>query len=180
MKRVISVLVLAAALAAAIGAAAAGADSGAKDERIPFPRPDSHQGRWLEFHGKAVGAGGFSAAQPGEECLTCHGRQDCAACHSMILPRDHTNFWRTRSHGLMAAGNRERCRTCHQQDYCVRCHSETAPRTHTATWRKRHCTWCHFGSGASSADNCRVCHQQAPHTSAPHVVGPTIDCSLCH
>ncbi len=179
-RHAVVVLLLCAAFAAALGGAVVAAESGKKDGRIPFPPPASHQGDWLRFHGKAVAAGGAGPARPAEECLVCHGRQDCTGCHSMVMPRDHTNFWRTRSHGLMAAGDRERCRTCHQQDYCVRCHSETAPRTHTASWRNRHCGWCHFGSATAPGNNCSVCHRQAPHTSAPHVVGPAINCSLCH
>ena len=153
---------------------------GQQDTRIPFPPPSSHQGRWLEFHGRSVGAGGGSALRPEAECLICHDRKDCTGCHSIVPPRDHTNFWRTRSHGLMAAGNRERCQTCHRQDYCIRCHSETAPRTHTAGWRARHCDGCHFSGVSVPGEGCGVCHRMAPHTSAPHPVGPTLDCRLCH
>jgi hypothetical protein len=135
------------------------------DTRIPFPRPASHRGAWTEYHGKAVGAAGNSPGSPGAACLTCHERTDCIGCHSTIMPRDHTNYWRTRGHGLMAAGNRERCLICHRQDNCIRCHNETAPRSHTASWRSRHCT---------------VCHKGRSHVSAPHPVSPGLDCTLCH
>lgn len=169
-----------AGFAAVMLLACAAASAAAGDGRIPFPKPGSHDPRWIEFHGKAVLANGGSAARPGEECTTCHERNDCIACHAMRLPRDHTNFWRTRGHGLQASANRERCRTCHQQDYCIRCHSETAPRSHTAGWRARHCGWCHYGSGYGPADNCSVCHKRALHLSAPHPVNPGVNCRQCH
>jgi hypothetical protein len=155
----------------------AGSDT---DARIPFPPPASHQGRWIEYHGKSVGAAGNSPGSPGAACLICHERTDCIGCHATTLPKDHTNHWRTRGHGLMVAGNRERCMTCHRQDFCIRCHSETAPRSHTAGWRSRHCTFCHFGSGSSISGNCTVCHKQRQHVAAPHPVTPGLDCTLCH
>jgi len=177
-KTVILLLIL---LALGTGSAARAAQTGGRqDSRIPFPKPGSHAANWLEYHGKMVGAEGNSPGKPGKACLLCHERTDCIACHTTIAPRDHNNTWRLRGHGLVAGGNRERCLTCHKQDYCIRCHSETAPRTHTASWRKRHCTWCHFGSGDSSIGNCTVCHKQAQHVSAPHPVSPAIDCGLCH
>ncbi len=161
--RGIAVLLAAGALAAGtlLGLPANAADGA--DGRIPFPKPASHRGRWIEYHGRAVGAAGNTPGSPGEACLTCHVRTDCIGCHSTTMPRDHTNYWRTRGHGLMAAGNRERCETCHRQDYCIRCHSETAPRSHTAGWINRHCTICHFGPGGLPGDNCSVCHKRPPH-----------------
>jgi len=148
--------------------------------RIPFPMPDTHKGDWIRFHGSFVELNRNEAGQQGTACYVCHDRNDCIECHSSRPPRDHTNIWRMRSHGLEAAGNRERCLRCHRQDYCVRCHNETAPRTHTGNWARRHCTRCHFGGGLVPADNCVVCHRTAPHTSAPHGVGAGVDCSVCH
>ncbi len=174
MKKVVLVLLAFACVWAGLAARAA------EDDRIPFPKPSSHTGRWLEYHGRTVGAEGNSPGKPGKACVLCHDRTDCIVCHTTVAPRDHNNAWRVRGHGLMAGGNRDRCLVCHKQDYCVRCHSETAPRTHTASWRKRHCTWCHFGSGFVPTDNCVVCHKVAPHTSAPHAVSPTLNCGLCH
>ncbi|MDH4162302.1 MAG: hypothetical protein OEW15_06375 [Nitrospirota bacterium] len=166
--------------AALSGAATAGEQGPGNDTRIPFPKPESHRAKWLEYHGREVAALGMSANRPGTECTTCHERNDCTACHTMQAPRDHGNFWRTRGHGLSASGNRDRCLACHRQDYCVRCHSETAPRTHTASWRSRHCGGCHFASNSVPADNCNVCHKRALHVSAPHPVNPAVDCSHCH
>lgn len=148
--------------------------------KIPFPKPDSHRANWLQYHGRTVALTGSTADESGKSCLVCHEKNDCIACHNTRPPRDHTNFWRTRGHGLNAGANPERCSICHRQDYCVRCHNETAPRTHVANWRKRHCTWCHFGSGLAPADNCVVCHKQAPHTSAPHAVSGALNCLSCH
>ena len=156
------------------------------DERIPFPRPDSHRGAWVENHGIEAQVQMNEAGQTGRTCLTCHEKNDCIACHTSRLPRDHTNYWRTSGHGLTASVNRERCLICHRQDYCVRCHNETAPRSHVGNWGRpgnRHCTWCHFSSGMVPADSCGVCHKIAPHTSRPTihpVIGPQTDCRACH
>jgi hypothetical protein len=135
----------------------------AATEKIPFPRPDSHKGGWIEFHGASAGLNLMAGEQ---SCLTCHGRNDCVSCHNTRPPRDHTNTWRTLSHGFMAEGNRERCLTCHRQDFCVRCHNETPPRSHTGGWNNpvrhsmgRPCTDCH-GSGRLPVDSCGVCHNK--------------------
>jgi len=129
--------------------------------KIPFPLPDSHKGGWIEFHGASAGLNLVAGEQ---SCLTCHARNDCISCHNTRPPRDHTNTWRTLSHGFMAEGNRERCLTCHRQDFCVRCHNETAPRSHTGTWLARHCTECHLPGNSS----CGVCHKKTP--PPPHPV----------
>ncbi|HTP05873.1 MAG TPA: hypothetical protein VMM54_12050 [Nitrospirota bacterium] len=148
--------------------------------KIPFPRPESHKGNWIEFHGASANLNINEAGQSGKSCLTCHEWNDCITCHNTRMPRDHTNTWRTLSHGFMAEGNRERCLTCHKQDYCVRCHNETPPRTHVGNWVQRHCTWCHYSGSLAPADNCVVCHKVARHTSAPHPVSPNLNCGLCH
>jgi len=175
-----TVIILLALVVLGTGFVALAAQNGGQDARIPFPKPGSHKGNWLEYHGRAVGASGNSPGQPGKACLACHEQTDCFACHTTTMPRDHNNTWRVRGHGLMADGNRERCLTCHREDYCIRCHSETAPRTHTASWRKRHCTWCHYSGSFAPADNCVVCHKSAQHTSAPHPVNPSLNCASCH
>ena len=168
----------AALLVCLTGSAAAKGEKTAS--KIPFPKPQSHTGAWLEYHGRAVEPTLNPDGVSGSNCLTCHERTDCISCHNTQMPRDHSNTWRTLSHGFMAEGNRDRCKNCHRQDFCVRCHNETAPRSHVGSWRTRHCTWCHFSSGFTPADTCAVCHRKAPHTSAPHAVTPTMDCTLCH
>ena len=160
---------------------AQGADQSTASGKIPFPKPNSHRGNWLEFHGTSADVTVNESGQHGRACYACHERNDCVECHDTVKPRDHNHTWRTLSHGFMAAGNRERCLTCHRQDYCVRCHTETAPRTHRGNWRgDRHCNWCHFSSGITPEDNCVVCHKRAPHTSAPHPVSGAVDCTTCH
>jgi hypothetical protein len=184
--RILSMLTAAGSIVTAVlvcfaiaGAAASGPVDPEKN-KIPFPRPLSHGGNWIEYHGRAVEPSLSPMVAPGNTCLTCHERTDCVSCHNTRAPRDHTNTWRTLSHGFMAEGDSDRCRTCHKQDFCVRCHNETAPRSHRGDWSSRHCTWCHFSSGFAPADSCLVCHKKAPHTSAPHTVNPQSDCSLCH
>jgi hypothetical protein len=145
--------------------------------RKPFPKPQSHTGNWIEYHGRSADVNWRDARNA---CLVCHERTDCISCHNVQMPRDHNNTWRTRSHGFMAEGNRDRCLTCHRQDFCVRCHNETAPRSHRGNWVVQHCTWCHYSSGFAPADNCVVCHRKALHTSAPHNVTPQLNCALCH
>jgi hypothetical protein len=128
-------------------------------QKMPFPRPASHEGNWIEYHGAQAA---LNISGGAESCLTCHGRNDCISCHNTRPPRDHTHTWRTLSHGFMAEGNRERCFTCHKQDFCVRCHNETTPRSHRGDWLARHCTECHF-SGSLPGDGCGVCHKKPPH-----------------
>lgn len=162
------------------------ADSNTKEEnaqiaaKIPFPRPKSHEAGWLEYHGNTAGMSLNAPGRRGDACYTCHERNDCIRCHNIQLPRDHTNTWRTRTHGFMVSAERGRCQTCHRQDYCVRCHYETAPRSHRGNWRRAHCASCHFGSIFTSLDNCTVCHRQALHASAPHPINEQLDCFSCH
>jgi hypothetical protein len=159
------VLLLLAFAAAAMAVAAAGVMAGGeRDGSMPFPKPGSHKGSWTEYHGRSVAAGGGSIGRPPAACVVCHDRQDCITCHETIKPRDHTNYWRTRGHGLMVASDRARCFSCHRQDYCIRCHSETAPRSHTASWLQRHCTVCHFGPGKTITGGCAVCHTAKVHS----------------
>ena len=152
-------------------------------DKVPFPRPDSHKGNWVQSHGMSAYMNINEAGQTGNACLTCHEKSDCISCHSTRMPKDHNNFWRTRGHGLTSEVNRERCLACHRQDYCIRCHNETAPRNHTGAWRTQHCKWCHFASGIKPADGCGVCHKIAPHSSRPAVhppIGSQTNCAVCH
>jgi len=177
-RKMIVILILALAAGLAVTLSAGAADK-AKDParksagaplpsgKIPFPRPATHKGNWIEFHGASASLDMNESGQNGKTCLTCHEKNDCISCHNTRMPRDHTNTWRTLSHGMMAEGNRERCLMCHRQDYCIRCHNETAPRTHVGNWRQRHCTWCHYAAYPVPADGCGVCHRQAVHASGP-------------
>ena len=149
-------VLLAVAAVMTVVVAASGAD------KLPFPKPDSHQGDWARNHGLHAQVDRLESGLAGNVCLTCHQRNDCIACHSQNMPRDHNNFWRTRGHGLTASVNRERCLYCHRQDYCIRCHNETAPRSHTADWANRHCQWCHI-QGSVPGGSCGVCHKRHPH-----------------
>lgn len=137
-------------------------------DKIPFPKPLSHNGNWIEYHGRSVEPSANTALAADNNCLSCHDKSDCISCHNTLAPRDHNNTWRTLSHGFAAEGNRERCQNCHKQDFCVRCHNETAPRSHNGGWGNpgnRHCNNCHPGSN----NVCRTCHKALPgfHTWAP-------------
>ena len=149
-------------------------------EKVPFPKPSSHGVNWIRYHGKTVDGNMTGAGGRDDACIICHVRNDCMACHTTQAPSDHTNTWRTLSHGFAAGGNRERCASCHRQDYCVRCHDETAPRSHRSNWITGHCTWCHFGPDQRPADSCGVCHRVAAHLSAPHPINASLNCTLCH
>ncbi len=137
------------------------------DDRVPFPKPKSHQGGWVNSHGIEAQVQSNEAGQTGSTCLTCHTKNDCIDCHTTRPPRDHTNYWRTTGHGMTASVNRERCLYCHRQDYCVRCHNETAPRSHTGNWLQRHCQFCHFASATTPGGSCGVCHKVVPHGFVP-------------
>jgi hypothetical protein len=160
------------------------ARAAAEKTKIPFPKPQSHSANWLEYHGRTVDAGSSAADALANPCITCHQKTDCISCHNTRAPRDHTNTWRTLSHGFMAEGNRDRCLTCHRQDFCIRCHNETAPRSHTGGWSTgftpRHCRQCHFEGGFRPSEPCNVCHRTAPHNTAPHAVDPRANCTQCH
>lgn len=156
-------------------------DEGAPPVKVPFPKPETHKGDWIRYHGTTVDMNVNKAGQGGRGCYACHDNNDCTECHSLQPPRDHTGFWRTTGHGLSAAASRERCAECHRQDYCVRCHNETTPRSHKGKWKDGgHCTWCHYGSGLAPADTCGICHRQAGHPSAPHAINTSVDCAGCH
>jgi hypothetical protein len=144
----------AAAFSVAVSAAPAG--------KVPFPRPDTHRGNWIENHGLDAQVNFREPGPGGSTCLVCHEKNDCVSCHATRPPRDHRGFWRTQGHGLAAGVNREQCLICHRQDACVRCHNETAPRSHTAGWINRHCQWCHR-SGSVPEGSCGVCHRRSPH-----------------
>jgi len=144
--------------------------------------PESHLREWTRRHGGVVRmAGGAKAA----DCTMCHTQErDCAGCHSVEAPADHTNYWRTRGHGISVRIDRDRCAACHQTDSCDRCHHDSAPRSHTASFGSpldRHCNTCHL---PLSSSGCATCHKSTPsHAQAPpmppdHVAG--MNCRQCH
>jgi hypothetical protein len=127
---------------------------------------------------------GLESKFGGSQCMTCHHEDTCTNCHQIRKPRDHNNTWRKITHGAEAAWNRSRCMACHQEDFCDRCHQNTQPRSHTAGWNSgpmpRHCSQCHIPIGPV---NCSVCHEQAPHPSAPPSPHPPFSgflCEECH
>lgn len=149
--------------------------------KIPFPKPNSHRGDWLNRHGFSAGLNWKRTGYAESTCLTCHEKNDCVTCHNTRPPADHTSTWRTLSHGFMAEGNRDRCFSCHREDYCVRCHSETEPRSHRGNWRENHCAVCHFSGTLTPEPECAVCHKNADHNNwAPHPINGPLNCSLCH
>jgi hypothetical protein len=123
-------------------------------------RPPSHDARWTEQHGDT------SRAEP-ELCATCHAEADCVRCHQEIAPRDHTEFWIRRGHGLESEWDRERCMACHRQDECVQCHRTTPPANHVGGWGEPtflHCQRCHYPVEETS---CAVCHERAHPQAVP-------------
>ena len=140
--------------------------------------PPTHRGNWTAFHGAVSQL--TLEGQHGQDCTTCHTSSDCADCHATEPPRDHTNFWRVRGHGLTASMDQESCATCHRQDFCTSCHVETAPRTHIGNWVGKHCVNCHLTDSKSPQEGCSACHKQALHVSAPHPVITKRECTSCH
>lgn len=124
--------------------------------------PKNHTQSWTRYHGNH--AWFESGAKHGYECSTCHQKESCVDCHVTTTPKDHTQFFKTRGHGIIASGFTERCQTCHRQDSCVSCHQETAPRNHRGKWlQEGHCLSCHAGSNSSVDSNCKVCHPAPIH-----------------
>ncbi len=148
--------------------------------------PDSHSKNWGRSHGaRYLACEGMSDrggwVNRGE---ICHEKTTCQSCHQEELPRNHTNFWRIKGHGVLTSIDRSRCWTCHRSDFCERCHQGTRPRSHTGTWgspRDRHCSNCHTPGQGSS---CATCHKAAPsHLAAapmPSDHHPAMNCRQCH
>lgn len=147
-------------------------------------KPANHQDNWKELHGREAG---FVAKGSTASCDLCHTQQSCTKCHREEAPKNHTDYWRLRGHGVMAEMDRS-CKVCHTEDFCVRCHRTTAPQNHRGDFETNHCTSCHF----PLRDNtCFVCHKgtpshnaaapTVPNTHAPTLISPT-DCqsSTCH
>lgn len=144
--------------------------------------PKNHLADWTRFHGPVSRNANHGAMA--ERCDLCHARADCDACHAQEQPRDHTQSFRTVSHGLAAAMDRSRCLACHQADSCDRCHENTPPRSHRGSWgapRERHCLFCHE---PVAAEGCAICHRGTPShaLAAPKPADHTaaMNCRMCH
>jgi hypothetical protein len=162
--------------------------------------PPSHDLAWMEVHGSVARAHPVGTS---DNCALCHQESTCTACHQLVPPQDHTNFWRIRGHGFVAGLDRSRCQTCHQPDYCNQCHAHTQPMSHTGSWGgtlSTHCLSCHIPVQQTgcftchkdtrshalaapkppdhfAAMNCRQCHGQG--APLPHVDNGA-DCNICH
>jgi len=143
--------------------------------------PPSHERNWTRDHGRVS-----RMPDPGEasRCDLCHTQQSCDQCHFQEPPKDHTNFWRLRGHGIEARMEARSCATCHRSDYCQRCHSENAPLNHRGSFggtRSNHCVTCHF---PLRSQNCATCHQdlRGHDRAVPRGPGhtPSPDCRSCH
>ena len=145
--------------------------------------PPTHDTGWHERHCFVARAGIGTAVV--DRCELCHERESsCTACHREQMPRDHTNFWRERGHGIAVRIDRNRCAVCHEPDACSSCHDHTRPRSHTPGFgspRNRHCIGCH--SPIQDA-GCATCHRSgAPQHLAvplPPDHHPAMNCRLCH
>ncbi len=148
-------------------------------------KPPSHSALWKVRHGEASRATRDVTVARAENCSLCHTRQSCDQCHAIEKPRNHTEAWRTRTHGLLAAMDRTSCTACHQADSCERCHLNAPPPTsHRAGFgapRDLHCLTCH---DELSQSGCSVCHKGTPDhllavpKPANHTAG--MNCRQCH
>jgi hypothetical protein len=145
-------------------------------------RPPSHGTGWAERHGLVVRA---CSERDVDRCELCHdAERSCNVCHREQLPRDHTNHWRVRGHGIAVRIDRTRCSTCHRSDFCDKCHEETQPRSHVGGWgapQDRHCVSCHFPLRDTG---CVTCHKATPsHAAAtplPQDHHAAMNCRMCH
>jgi len=143
--------------------------------------PDNHHQNWELVHGMVSRAAGEAAV---ENCSLCHREAGCVECHLEVPPRDHTNYFRRRGHGVISMMDRARCDACHRSDSCQRCHAEALPVSHTGMFggtKSLHCLGCHFP--LKSEAGCVTCHQATPsHLSTPKPPDhtPTMVCRQCH
>jgi hypothetical protein len=149
-------------------------------------KPPTHLALWDVRHGPASRMAMKEVTlASSESCNLCHARTSCDQCHAIQKPRNHTEAWRTRTHGLAAAMDRTSCQACHPGDSCERCHLNAPPPTsHRANYgspRDMHCLTCHDQLSQSA---CNVCHKGTPdHALAPpkppnHT--PGLNCRQCH
>ncbi len=146
--------------------------------------PSHHSDIFLRTHGRDIEIARSRGHQEG--CGICHAQSSCDACHQIMKPQSHTEFFRGRGHGLEAGLNRTQCTPCHQENFCVRCHQEVEPRSHVGGFggaQSRHCLSCHE---PLESTGCRVCHASTlSHQLATPIPPPphqpaTSDCRRCH
>jgi len=147
--------------------------------------PENHEHNWERMHGQTARSGLEPPYQ--NRCSLCHQQNECSSCHQDTEPRNHTNNWRLRGHGISARMDRESCMTCHRSDYCDRCHRETTPQSHAGPWgspRNTHCYTCHL---TRNDDGCNTCHKVMPsHLEVPrpdnvtHNTASEGACRTCH
>ncbi|MBU0504858.1 MAG: hypothetical protein ABII18_02535 [bacterium] len=154
---------------------------------ISKTKPANHKMSWEREHGK------IDQLQFGYQvqslCYKCHNESTCSQCHEQNKPKNHTQHFRLKGHGVMVGLDRSACTTCHKADFCDRCHSQTSPASHNALWgstQNRHCVNCHLPLTGSTAEQCSVCHAGTPsHASATAQPAngfhaPGADCRSCH
>lgn len=145
-------------------------------------RPRTHDKAWDHVHGDIVRKRDGASEN---RCTLCHLEStSCQNCHMHQAPRDHTNQFRLRTHGLLASMDRTRCMVCHKSDSCAQCHKETRPQSHRGGFgspTQRHCTGCHLPLANTG---CRACHDGTPsHATAaplPPDHNPAMNCRMCH
>jgi hypothetical protein len=145
-------------------------------------KPENHSKDWTQLHGREIG---FAAQSSTATCNLCHTQQSCLQCHKDQPPKNHTNFWRERGHGVTADLDPKGCKVCHTEDSCVRCHQTIAPKSHRANFESQHCVGCH----EPLKDNgCFACHKNTrSHATAPnapsnkvHEIATANTCRDCH
>ena len=143
----------------------------------------SHKGNaWQMVHGKQM------QTEP-ELCSRCHRQLDCDQCHRVVPPKNHSNIFRKRGHGVHAVSALTRCQTCHLQDFCLNCHLTVEPIYHTTSFKTKrpytHCGMCHLP--LEEGNRCRACHREVNHFQAradapspPDFVDRSLPCLPCH
>lgn len=146
-----------------------------------YPTPSSHDGAWIQGHGRIAGT------DPAE-CANCHTRPSCLACHenggpalaALPLPRpggpggveiDATRARArlhppdfARGHGSEAATRGEDCASCHAEAFCSSCHAGAeTPSFHPMNFLETHASRA-FGDDS----DCVTCHN------------PELFCRSCH
>ncbi|HID08273.1 MAG TPA: hypothetical protein EYP10_14125 [Armatimonadetes bacterium] len=143
--------------------------------------PGTHKADWVDRHGQVT--------TDERECLNCHRKETCIACHQPRRPKDHTEQF-ARQHGYYARRSQRRCMQCHTRTSCDSCHRIKTPLSHKRPkFMKLHgkiaregkeCTQCH------SEQFCDACHMvKLPHpknygAKHPDALKRGAVCIRCH